>query len=172
MGHSRIWGSFISSGFKAAALAVCLLICACIPRREAPAPEAAQPQGTQISPEVLAVLNAVLGAAKRLRPEELANLVADDYNDTLGRNREQLLEDFRRDQERLLSADVTARNPYSQQEEGSVLLRFEFSWRGIPREGPELKVEGRTEWTLRGEGGNLKLSAVREDNFLGITEPK
>jgi len=117
-------------------------------------------------------LNAVLGAARRLRPEELVNLVADDYSDALGRNREQLLADFRRDQERLLSADATARNLYSQQEDGNMLLRFEFSWRAIPREGPEMKLEGRSEWTLKGDGGILKLSAVREDNFLGITEPK
>lgn len=162
--------------FLAAWLVILLAPSACvIVRREADSQAAESPQGreTGLNPQAWAVLNSILTAAKRLAPEELASRVSEDYNDSRGRSREELLQAFRLDQERFATADVTVRNPYSQEEEASTLLRFEFSWRGIPRgEGAEERLEGRAEWTFKEERGNLKLASTREDTFLGVSGPR
>lgn len=155
------------AGFGLIALTAALTLGACALRRGS---DGAPPAPASVSPEASAALNAVLDAARRLDPAALAAGLHADYSDAQGRGRAELLEAFRRDQERFVSASVEVRNLSGQPQDGGALLRFSFSWRATPRAGDERRLQGGAEWLFAREGPRLKLSSAQGDTFLGVGE--
>lgn len=151
-------------------LMAALLFSAACSLRRGPSSSEPPPQGGALSPEVSAALDSILAAARRLDAQALAPLIASDYSDSAGRVRQQLLTDFRRDQDRFVSAVISVDNVYSQDQEGAVLLRFRYNWRGAPKIGQEKKLQGGAEWLLKEKAGVLQLSSALGDLFIGVPE--
>lgn len=127
-------------------------------------------QAPSVPPKAAAAVTAIVEAARRLDEQNLASLIAGDYNDAMGRDRYQLLRSFRDDHNDFLSADITLEDMTGQSEGQNVLVRFVFTWRGTPRAGPEKRFRGQAEWVLKEEGEALRLSRARGDTFIGIKE--
>ncbi len=132
-------------------------------------PGAGQPRAA-LSPQVAAALEALVEAARRLDQAGFSAGISADYSDSLGRNRQQILASFRDDHNDFQSADITVQDANSQRQEGSVIVRFEFTWRGVPRAGPERRFKGRAEWIFKEEAGVLRLSRTSGESFFGIRE--
>lgn len=96
-------------------------------------------------------------------------MVSRDYTDSQGRTRLQLLDSLHQDRERYLNSDISVFNVYTQaSHNGEALLRFDFTWRGVPKAGAEKKLQGQAEWVLKQEGGQLTLIKASGDSLVGI----
>lgn len=133
-------------------------------------PRAATPsRASATSQEAPRILNSLVSAIKNFDSGALGNMVSRDYTDSQGRTRLQLLDSLHQDRERYLNSDISVFNVYTQaSHNGEALLRFDFTWRGVPKAGAEKKLQGQAEWVLKQEGGQLTLIKASGDSLVGI----
>jgi hypothetical protein len=120
--------------------------------------------------QVLSTLNSIVSSVKSFDSITLGSFISQDYTDSQGRSRLQLLDALRQDHERFASVEISVFSVYSQIQQGTALLRFDFTQRSTPKQGAELKFKGKAQWTLEHEpgSGQFKLLRAEGDTFVGI----
>ena len=116
---------------------------------------------------VLTSLNSIISATKNFDTRGLEAWISQDYGDSQGRNRLELLNSLRNDQENFVNVETHAVNTYAQPQNGNTFLRFDFSWKAVRKIGPDKRFRGRAEWIFRQENGILRLLSARGDPFIG-----
>lgn len=117
-------------------------------------------------PTARGAFEALVAAARALDERALEDLVSRRFEG----DRARLLAAVRADKLRFHSLDLSVPQYAEQWADGGVRVEFAFVGRAQPKNGPDVRLQGRAQWMLGKEDGAYKLFAARGDSIFGIAK--